>query len=439
MISARKNSLAMLMFALGLFSQTHVQIIGSIAITELLMFVIAPIVYLSNAKIFRRERCGMFLFLLGLSIVGCLLSSWYNHIDWVRTLKGVATPYGFWASFVVFYLLLRRDPHAFKWYLLAEAISFVTCTFVFQQAYDLNESMGRGGGAEAIMSGPIYWIGRISGFVTWPVRGLYMHVPTLASVVATLFMGFFSILTTASGRSSALISLASAAMIIYAGRNVTKMRAIRKHFVACCIVAIVFVGLFKTAYSYSARTGLLGADAKAKYESQTRGGTSTLQLLKGGRGEMFLGLYYCFRRPIMGYGPWAFDEDFVCLDYIAKYGLPEDYADSYDSKMRALAAGKKPLVGAHSACLQFWLMSGILGMPIWLYIAYLMYDYFRRRIGAVPQFFGYFACVLPGLAWSVFFSPFGGRLGWGFMFAMLLINREMSKFELRASSFMCRG
>ena len=127
----------------------------------------------------------------------------------------------------------------------------------------------------------------------------------------------------------------------------------------------------------------------------------------------------------MGYGPWAVDTEGLYLDYLKEYGLPEDY----ESILRTEAGGyvKRPFVGAHSAMLQFWLAYGLLGVPVWLYLIFLIYDYFRRGIGAVPELFGYFAFALPFMTWSICFSPLGGRMNWGFFVAMLLLNRIMSK------------
>ena len=428
---------AFLMFVIGLFSITQIRIVGSIAISELIMFFIAPFVWSSNQVMFGRDRCNKFLFFCVLAMIGCVLSSFFNGIDMPRAIRGFATAYGFLASFIVFYPILRRDPKSFGWYLLGVAFSSVLCTFVFQGGYEMNEAENRGGGAEAIMSGPIYWIGRVGGFENWLICAKYMSLPAIVSIILPLAFGSFALLTTASGRSAALIAMAGCAMIVYAGKDVRKMRAIRKRLLGFAIGAVIVVSIFKGVYSQAAKTGALGEEAQKKYESQTRGGTDVLHLLMAGRGEAFLGLYYCAQRPIMGYGPWALDETGIYLNFFAKYGLAEDY----EKMMQGMARSgmKTPWVGAHSAMLQFWLAYGILGMPVWIYIFYLMYDYLTKRIGSVPEFFGYFAVTLPGMLWAIFFSPFGGRIGWGFMLAMLLVNRAMEVDHKRMFFAMRRG
>ena len=75
----------------------------------------------------------------------------------------------------------------------------------------------------------------------------------------------------------------------------------------------------------------------------------------------------------------------------------------------------------------WWLWYGILGLPIWIYILYLIYDTVRNRLAAVPGLFGLFATMLPDCLWNMFFSPFAGRLNWAFILAMILLNRNLAE------------
>lgn len=421
----KKNKFSFLMFVIGLFSVTQIQVVGSIAISELVVFLVAPFVLVAKMDLFRRDGCMKFVWLCILALIGCAISTWYNHINLFNFLRGFATPYGFMASFIVLYPILRTNPKSFAWYLVGSALSMTISSFIFQNAYEMLDAESRGGGMEGMTSGAIFWISRIGPYVTLPSRAFYISTPLLFSIIAPVAFSAYALFSTASGRSAALVTLAAAVMIAYAGKDRLKMMKIRKHFMAVVIGAIVFVFVFKGIYSSLAESGHLGEVARAKYEGQTRGGKDILHLVMGGRGEFFLGLYYVFHRPVMGYGPWAIDTEGLYLEYLAEYGLPEDY----DSILRAEAGGhvKFHLVGAHSAMLQFWLGYGLLGMPVWIYLIYLIYDYFKRRIGGVEEFFGYFSFTLPSTMWSICFSPFGGRMGWGFLVAMLLLNRVMSK------------
>ncbi len=414
-----------LMFIIGLFSITQIHVVGSIAISELLVFFLAPFVLVSQMALFKRDRCMKFIGFCAISLIGCIIVSLYHHISLYNFLRGFATPYGFVASFIVLYPLLRKNPGSFSWYLVGAAFSMLISSFVFQNAYEILDAESRGGGVEGMMSGPIFWISRIGPLVTLPVRAFYLSTPILYSILVPMGFSMYSLFSTASGRSSALLSFVTVCIIAVSGKNQIKMRRIKKNFMLFLLGGIAVVFLFKNLYSSFAESGRLGEDAHKKYESQTRGGTDILHLVMGGRGEFFLGIYYVLHRPIMGYGPWAIDEEGLYLDYLKAYGLAEDY----DSILRTESGGHRKVhrVGAHSAMLQFWLAYGIFGVPVWIYILYLVYDYFKRRVGVVPEFFGYFAFVLPESLWSAAFSPFGGRMAWGFVLAMLLLNRVMSK------------
>lgn len=424
-MSTQKTHLGLLMFVVGLFSETQIQLIGSIGISELVMVLCSPFFYFFNLGLLRRDGVLMFVRLIALALIGCVISSLYNDISLLNFMRGFATPFGWLASCLFFYPVVRRDPKSFAWYLLGGAFSAVLTTFVFHGAYEMLEAESRGGGSQAIMEGAIYWTGRIRPFVNWPIEGFYMKTPVVYSVAAPAIFAVYALMSTASGRSQALLSVASVFLIAFIRKDVTKMKALRRHVVVLFFGGLVCALAFKAVYSHLAVSGHLGEIAKAKYESQTRGGTSAFELLREGRGELFRGMYYCAHHPIMGYGPWAIDKERLYVDYVEKYGVGDDYLSVVNSLLAN--GGRYVIVGAHSAMLQFWLAYGILGMPVWIYVFYLIYDFFTKRIGAVPELYGYFAIVLPSVLWEIFFSPFGNRLHWGLVMAMLLLNRSIAR------------
>ncbi len=436
----RNNGCAWTMFLMGLFSQTQVRIIGSIGISELILFAVAPFVFVLNYATFKRDGILLALRLLSLAMVGCVISSWYNETAFPAVARGLASPYGFWACLVVFYVLLRKSPMSFKWYLLGAAFSFILCTFYFQQAYEVTaaEGFGYGADAEGIMSGPIYWIGRLGGFIIWPIQSFYLQCPIWFSASAVFLFGSWSLLTSASGRSAALVAMASAMMIILGGKSRIRMIKISKNLFPFLIVSCIFVFCFKTAYSHMAINGHLGEEARVKYERQTQGKDDLVSILMGGRGLVFIGLFACAKNPIIGYGPWARDKYGIIREFMAKYGTSDDYEtvlkiEQYNSKMGRFGTR---LIPGHSAIVAWWLWYGILGLPIWLYIIYLIYDLLRYRIATFPELFGYFACVLPSQLWAMFFSPFGARMPWAFFVTMLLVNRAINKNSFNSKLFL---
>ena len=425
------------MFLIGLFSQTQIRVVGSIGISELFIFLVAPFVWITHYGDLRRERVTPTLNLLFLAMLGCAISCLVNRTPLAAALRGLAAPYGFFACLVVFYVILRQSPMSFKWYLLGGAISFVLCTFVFQQAVEatMADMAGPGKSAEKIIEGPIYWIGRLGGFVMWPIQGMYLKCPLPYSIIASFVFGAWSMLTSSSGRSSALLAVVSAILILIGRKSRHSIENIQRYFFPLILCGIIFVFLFKTAYTMAASSGALGESAQAKLEGQTRGKTDMLSVLMGGRLPVFVGGYACLKRPVTGYGPWAIDNDDIYADFMRKYGNAEDYEQMLKTRGDYARFGvtRHYLIPAHSAIIGWWLWYGILGLPIWIYIMYIMYDTVRHRIAAVPAFFGLFATMLPTNIWGLFLSPFGARMPWAFFVAMLLVNRMLD--ERQKASF----
>lgn len=438
-----KSSVSWLMFLIGLFSQTQIRVVGSIAISELAIFLIAPFVMIAYHGIFRREKVSWTLNLLVLAMIGCVISSWANHTPFLAAIRGFAAPYGFWAGIVVLYAILRRAPMSFKWYLLGSAISFVLCTFFFQQAVESNvaEGVAQGTSAERIMEGPIYWIGRLNGFVMWPIQGAYLQTPFFYSVVASFVFGAWSMLTSASGRSTALVAVASSILILIGGKTKKTIRRVKKCFFPLMLGGVVFLFVFKSLYTAAATSGKLGEDARTKIEGQTKGKTDMLSVLMGGRLPVFIGGYACLQKPFVGYGPWALDDSGFVEEFMRKYGNVEDYEDMLKSEADLARFGVRRyrLLPSHSAIIGWWLWYGILGLPIWIYILYLMYDMIHYRVSAVPAFFGLFATLLPSYLWGLFFSPFGARMPWAFLITMLLINRTLDEHQKKFGYVVLEG
>lgn len=425
------KSQSFLLFLIGLFSQTQIQVVGSIGISELVIFLIAPVIWVREYGVFRREKVTTVLNLLLLAMVGCVISCLANKTPLPAALRGFAAPYGFFAGVVVFYVILRRSPMSFKWYLLGVAISFVVCTFYFQQAVEVSmaERAGYGDSAEKIMEGSIYWIGRLSGFIMWPIQGMYLQCPYLYSVLATFIFGVWAMISSASGRSAALIALVSSAVILIGGKTHRSMMRVQKWFILLLIGGATLVFIFKSVYTVAAGSGALGEKAQAKLEAQTRGGKDMLSLLMGGRLPVFIGAYACIKNPIWGYGPWAVDKDGITDDFLRRYGNAADYEQfvQEDVYYQKLGMARQHLLSGHSAIIGWWLWYGILGLPVWVYVLRLMYDTVRFRIATVPEFFGFFATMLPTYLWGMFFSPFGGRMAWAFVVSMLLLNRMIDE------------
>ena len=179
-------------------------------------------------------------------------------------------------------------------------------------------------------------------------------------------------------------------------------------------------------YRVAAVQGWLGEEALNKYEQQTKGGTGVMALLLGGRMESFCGLVACVDNPIVGFGPWASDENGYTAKYLIDYGTHEDFEDYVKSRELALAYGKTShMIPAHAYITEFWLWYGVFGLLFWIYVIFVLIRYLKQDCWVVPQWFMWLAASIPGYFWSIFFSPWADRIGGVVFVVACLISRAV--------------
>ena len=393
---------------LGLGSQ--LQVVASLSITEIIVLFIAPCVFVREVPLLKRNGVLTF-FLLALAVfAGCVVASVANATPFEFVIRGCAVTMLILCSIVVAHVMIRLDPNGFKWYLLGAAASSIICTFVFQKAVE-TAAIGGDASVEDIMSGPVYWIGRLWVVAQWPTKALYLHTPMMFDVIVGIGLALFSILTTASGRSGALILFAYVVMLILGGKSMRSMRRVSRHFGMVVILGVCGIFLAHFAYRISATSGVLGEEARNKYERQTQGDKSIGRLVLGGRAAAFVGLLACRDKPIIGWGPWAMDENGYTHEFMLKYGTDADVRDLYRSERIAVESGLRRMIPCHAYITEFWCWYGIAGLIFWLYVLFVLFRYLRQDCWAVPQWYAWIACSIPSVCWGIFFSPFADRFG----------------------------
>lgn len=417
-----------LLFAIGLFSQTQIYVGGAIGLSELFVFVAAPIIFMKNYGILQREGFMKLIGLVFASLVGCCIACYINSTPARDAIRGIMANYGLFAAIVVFHSILRRNLLGVRWFLLGVAFSLVISTFTFQNAselYKYGEGMAGAGAVDGIMSAPLYWTARIGSFWVLPCTGWYFSTPQIWNWSSMGIWGIVSaFISKGSGRSSAITMLASAMLIYMCGKSQSRIQRVSKHIGRLLLLGLVFLYVVTGVYKFSASTGVLGEEAQQKYEKQVKGAKSPLAVLMSGRSEFFVGIYACLRKPIFGYGPWAWDKEHIYEDWLNKYGTGEAVERYYElarERARLGWAEGLHLIPAHSVIVSFWLSYGIAGLVLWLYVLYKIWRYMRYDMYAVPQYVGYIVGWLPMYLWNILFSPFGGRLEYGaFLSAILL-------------------
>ena len=418
------RKLTFLWLLLGLGSK--LQLVASLSITELIVLVSAPFIFIKNYQQMKRDGL-MPLFLLALLVIfGCIVASMANHTPEMYVLRGLAVTCIVACAIIFSHWILRRDPGGFKWYILMIPISAILSTFFLKQSVEVSML---GESSEEIMSGPIFWISRLQHLVLAPTKGWYLQTPGVVNVLAPLFMAGFAIMTSTSGRSAALAAFGFSAVVLIGGKTQKSISRISRNFWKLCILGVILVGISYLAYKASAISGVLGEDARKKYEAQTEGGSGGIgRLILGGRGDSFIGLLACRDKPIIGWGPWAMDENGYAEEFLLKYGTFEDVQQMVGMREFYMKHGiTRRMLSVHSYISEFWAWYGIWGLVFWLYVIFVILRYLKQDVAAVPQWFGWLACSVPGMFWGIFFSPLSDRFGIPLFIVACLMARAVRK------------
>ena len=424
----RRNSVAILLFMVGLLSQTQINIGGKLGISELCMVVCAPFVFLKNYMMFQRDKVLYFFWLILFWLGGAVFVDLYIHNYYRYMMRGIAVPITVFSSCVCLYVLLRKDLDNLKWFLLGTALSGVLSIFVFQQgvAGDLAAEHGIEAGIERVVGYKLFWVNQITAWLTLPIIGWYLRIPKIYSIFAFLVICVFDIVT--GGRSAFLAAAFSFMLILIAGKEVKTMVFIKKHFFAMLVIMVAMGLGVKFVYKYAATGGYMGADEEAKYEQQTnQGAANILSILMSGRSEFFIGLMAALDKPVLGHGSVAMDERGYVADYMEKYGTLEDYKQIVEKRVKYGIRN----IPAHSHIINYWMWHGVFALIFWIVVLYLTIKTLFSRMHLCPVWYGYFAVSIPIFIWDILFSPFGMRVSRAALFVTFLLVSKLERDRKR--------
>ena len=194
--------------------------------------------------------------------------------------------------------------------------------------------------------------------------------------------------------------------------NPTRRALVGLAFVALACIAVL--GL----YSVTASQGLLGPEARSKYEDQ--GGA--LGTLLGGRPEALVSSQAILDSPILGHGSWARDPFYAQLLAERQRTLGYDVTPAYVGT---------DLIPAHSYLLGAWVWSGFLGALFWFAVAavaaWLLASMYPYRLELAPLLV--FSALY--LLWDVAFSPYGGmaRITAPYALALCLLGLGLLHYD----------
>ena len=421
---------AFLMFLLGLGSATKIYFLGTISFTELVIFPLAPVLLLKQYSNMRREGLVSFVYMIMLLLCGMLFSAWWNKTPYTYTVKLFAVYYGFFSFFVVFYCVLRRNFMGLGWFFVGSAISGIITIWAFNPQAMASESgfaYIANADVERVISGPLFWIGKLRSFGQLPIMVSYFKTPLAYSIVTPVLFVAFALFSTISGRAQSFCVLLGGVMMFIGQKSRIKMSRIGKHFVVFAVLGGLVLLAYKMVYSYAAGGGYLGEEARNKYETQTDRGKGLFRLLMAGRKEFFIAASAIVDHPFVGFGPRAEDYNGYTEKFLRKYGSDQEIAAYVYYQLRYAPLGYKMQIPTHSHIMAAWLWCGLPGLIFWVWILYCLYRHIRYHSAAIPQWYGYFALSIPSMLWSIFFNPVGARFILPLLMVCMMFARAVSE------------
>jgi len=412
-----------LVFLLGLGSITEIRFIGSLGISELCCYALAPFIFSAHLELFKRLRFGTFFVLLALWAGSAVLADFVAGTYLLDRWKGIAPIYSIFAVTVCSTVLLADDISRFRWFLVGSFISALIASFVFTPAGVM--AMAEETSESAIVTAFDYsawYYGTIGALFLLPVQIGYQIMPLWVSIGLVASGAVMQLLL--GGRGAFLIAMISL-VFLWFGRNsrFSNYRPRRLPVVLLFLIMMTVGILAKGIYTVVVTQGYMGDQEMGKYETQTKTGSSAWSLLLAGRGSTFAGFFAALDKPFLGHGSKALDTAGYYQAFVDKYGDAKDARDMYESY------GRKGIgyIPAHSQIIAAWLWHGLGGLLFWLYVLWLLYKNASVWMWYVPGIIGWFSLVVTGMMWNILFSPLGSRTNFAVTLTCLLLSRVIMR------------
>lgn len=163
------------------------------------------------------------------------------------------------------------------------------------------------------------------------------------------------------------------------------------------VPVLLFILSIHQVYTYGASTGLFGEKTMEKYNKQTSEGRN---IVSGARMEYTIAIPAILEAPVLGYGSWARNTEWV-KKYIYINNMDPT---AYDAEF-LMDLG---IIPTHSHILGSWAEAGFMGGLFWFFILYLAAVSFTGMLRHAEWPFRAFLLFIVALfMWDILFSPFG--------------------------------
>jgi hypothetical protein len=402
------QSVEVFIFFLGVMSSFYLDATGQLYVTEIILILLFPILWIRNRRFLLQNRYTGRIILFGfIWFFGQAITDLIRATSTQDLLRGWAAILVFLISFCSLYFLVENNIRRIQFFILGYALGALAATQIQPSIYFFDEPWKFGYGFPVIML-VLLWISYKVGNNKKVVNRW---------IFPLLVLGGLSFFWNARALGGVVIVTA---FLIWLrnhkiGRTFMVDLNLRNILVGLLMSGLVFWGL-SSIYGFAAERGYLGEKERSKFTQQAGG---QFGLLIGGRSEILVSTRAIADSPWIGHGSWAKDRSYRRLMYeLINLG----YEQSEFALKRLVESSD--LIPAHSHIFQAWVWSGILGALFWVVILWIIFQAFilSNRYPDLLHIFVVFFSVTA--LWDIFFSPFGSimRLRWSMQLVVILVS-----------------
>jgi hypothetical protein len=306
----------------GLFASFYVSVGGQLYVSEILLVLLAPVLWQQKGRfLVRNVNVRKILILGALWFISQVLTDLIRQTPMSDLMRGWAGIIVLLISFSSLYLLLGNNIRRIIIFIFGYALSGLLSLFFQPSAYFTTYPWKFGFGVPVILLTFLFIIMISQGQLKRMRRWLWL-------IMAVGALSFYL-----DARSLGGIVILSGAVLWLRTSSFTWNVLARGRLQTLSVVGLLLVGIgwvLLEGYAYSAQRGLFGQEAKDKFEMQYNG--SVWGLILGGRVEILGSSRAILDSPIIGYGSWAKDSQYRLYIYqLVKLGyrVNTDQLDYY--------------------------------------------------------------------------------------------------------------
>ena len=385
-IAIRDRFVDILVISIPIMRFVESEIVGRLFLTEMILICLLPILLFNNRTLLTAPLPKMMMILLSVWLAEQIATDLIRHTPFVDFIRGWAKIAITIINFSALYILTFGKRRRIVLFTIGLALGGILCYYFNPSIYAADYPWKFGVGES------LTWL-LIIFVCSVKARWVFLRISLIIFAIAVnLYFGF---------RSYAGICFLTATYVFFQWlcvlKETKKINLSLKNLIVIGLIFFTVSFLFLKTYGHMARQGMLGENARQKYEQQAGG---ELGLLIGGRSEILVSFRAIMDSPIIGHGSWAKDyryvNELIYLKRILGY---------YPGQSNELG-----LIPTHSHLFGAWVEAGILGAVFWIWVLSLPIRGMVMLIGVKENltplfvFFGFL------LIWHVLFSPFGAEL-----------------------------